>query len=158
MSRPGCATLALLALVAGRRSATCWRALVYGDLPPLPAFSARCRSCCSPSVEFGLAASSAPRLRGRCRAARRLHPLQVARAAVLAKASSAGGALLVGLLRRAARPRRCRRHRRRRADDRRVAVVALAASLLLVGAALLLERACRTPDDPDDRPGSAPVT
>ncbi len=78
--------------------------------------------------------------------------MQVARAAALAKASSPTGALLLGLyaglggqlLTRSAQQAR---------SDAVVCAVSAAAAGLLVGAALLLERACRTPDGPDDRPG-----
>jgi hypothetical protein len=78
-----------------------------------------------------------------------MHPLQVARAAVLAKASSATGALLVGfyggLFVWATRQDQLRAA----AHDARVAGWSAGASLLLLVGALLLERACRTPQPPD---------
>jgi hypothetical protein len=82
---------------------------------------------------------------------RQLHPLQVARAAVLAKASSAAGALLFGLYAGFFAWTLPRSNRLAAAsDDALVSAVSAGACLLLVIAALLLERACRTPDD---RPG-----
>ena len=74
-----------------------------------------------------------------------MHPLQVARAAALAKASSATGALLLGfyggfflwLLRKDDNPHA--------SHDQSVAGWSSVACLGLLVAALLLERACRTP-------------
>jgi hypothetical protein len=104
-------------------------------------------------VEVGLAKVVRDRVTHRARpGSRPLHPVQVARAAVLAKASSAGGALLaggcLGVLAWAV-PRRDELSTAR--DDVPVAAGATVASLLLVGAALLLERACRRPDRPDEQ-------
>ena len=91
------------------------------------------------AFELGLARVVSQKVRG-LSLDKPMHPLQVARAAVLAKASSAGGSLLVGFyagylvhvfpsdLRAAG-------------QDRRVALASLAASVLLVVAARLLERA-----------------
>ena len=87
------------------------------------------------------------RRRSRSRDARVLHPMQVARAAVLAKASSAGGALLAGGylgLVAWTLPRRDQLLTTGRASL--IAGTAALASAALVVAALLLERACRTPD------------
>ena len=84
------------------------------------------------------------RLRRLPEGGRALHPLQVARAAVLAKASSAGAAVLAGgyagLLAHVL-PLQAEQAR----DDAVVSAVSAVGALLLVGAALLLERACRTP-------------
>ena len=122
--------------------------LSYGALPPLPGYAP------VPLVllgvfELGLARAVRNRLRGPVEG-RPLHPLQVARAAVLAKASSAGGSLLVGgyggLLGHVL-PLQAEQAR----QDALVSGVSVAASVLLTVAALLLERACRTPDV-----GSAP--
>ncbi len=78
---------------------------------------------------------------------RPMHPLQVARAAVLAKASSAGGALLVGFYGGYLLWVLGERGRLRSAShDAVVAGASAGTCLLLVVAALLLERACRTPD------------
>ena len=76
--------------------------------------------------------------------------MQVARAAVLAKASSAGGAVLLGVyggLLAWTLPRRDRLAAS--ADDALVAALSAAACLGLVVSALALERACRRPDDRD---------
>lgn len=99
--------------------------------------------------EFGLARVVSQRVRGRA-VGRPMHPLQVARAAVLAKASSAGGALLVGFYGGYTAWTLGERDRLRTAShDAVVGGLALGASVLLVVAALLLERACRTPRPPD---------
>lgn len=79
---------------------------------------------------------------------RPIHPMQVARAAVLAKASSVTGSVLLGGyagILAWALPRRGELS----VADRLSAVAAgsVVASLALVVAALLLERACRVPDD-----------
>ena len=84
---------------------------------------------------------------------RPLDPIQVARAAVLAKASSTGGAVLLGCyagllawtLPRAGRVEAV-------GQDALVAGLSALASAALVAAALALERACRTPEQ-DDGPG-----
>lgn len=99
--------------------------------------------------ELGLARVVSQKVRG-VGGGRQMHPLQVARAAVLAKASSAGGALLVGfyagyllwVVRRTDELRSA-------SHDALIAGLSAGASLLLVVAALLVERACRTPEPPD---------
>ncbi len=97
--------------------------------------------------ELGLARVVSQKVRGRS-AGRPMHPLQVARAAVLAKASSAGGALLVGFYGGYFVWVLGERDRLRSASgDAVVSGLSAGACLLLVGAALLLERACRTPTD-----------
>ncbi|MCW2777837.1 MAG: putative integral rane protein [Frankiales bacterium] len=117
--------------------------LVYGDLPPLPGY-APVPIVLLAVFELGLARAVRARLRGPVRG-RSLHPLQVARAAVLAKASSTGAALLggayAGLLVQVLRLRAEQAH-----TDALVSAGSSAACLLLVLAALLLERSCRTPD------------
>jgi hypothetical protein len=80
-----------------------------------------------------------------------MHPLQIARAAVLAKASSLGGSVMAGgyggiFLWTFARRSDVATY----ADDARVSGLAALAALALTVAALLLERACRTPPDPYD--------
>ena len=136
-------TLLLLALVTGVLG---WAlaAAAYGSLAALSAY-APVTAVLIALFEAGLARTVTLRVRGRA-PGRQLHPLQVARALVLAKASSAGGALLAGLygglfvwtfgrrdLLAAA------------AADSTVAGLSAGACLLLVVAALLLERSCRTP-------------
>jgi hypothetical protein len=107
------------------------------------------------AAEAVLARLVRDRVRHRAGRSRPLHPLQVARAAALAKASTAAGALLLGgyggLLAWTAR----------RADVNAFAAenvvptaLATAASAALLAAALLLERACRVPEPPDDGLGS----
>lgn len=99
--------------------------------------------------ELGLARVVSQKVRGVV-GGRQMHPLQIARAAVLAKASSAGGALLVGfyagyLLWVAQRTDELRSA----SHDTVIAGLSAGASALLVVAALLVERACRTPAPPD---------
>jgi hypothetical protein len=87
--------------------------------------------------------------RGRPRG-RPLHPMQVARAAVLAKASSTGGAVLLGAyggMFAWVLPRRAELALAER--DAVVAGLSALAALGLVLSALVLERACRTPGPPD---------
>jgi hypothetical protein len=76
--------------------------------------------------------------------------MQVARAAVVAKASSLGGALVAGIyggifLWTFARRGEVATY----GEDARVSGLAALAALLIVAAALVLERACRTPPDDD---------
>ena len=124
----------------------------YGDLPPLPGYAPLTLALFA-VAETAMAKVVHDRVTGRARpGARPLHPVQVARAAALAKASSPAGALLLGgylgllawLLPREAQQAR---------DDAVVCALSAAGALALVVAALLLERACRTPDD--DRLGAA---
>lgn len=129
-------------------------ALAYGSLPALPRF-APLSVVLLTVVEVGMAKVVRDRLahrldpRGRP-LGRPLHPMQVARAAVLAKASSAGGAVLLGLyggLLAWTLPRRDLLVASER--DAAVAAFSVVSSLGLVLAALWLERACRRPDEPD---------
>ena len=126
---------------------------VYGSLPPLP------RSAPVPLVliglfELGLARLVSDRVHGGGRPAGRrpLHPLQVARAAALAKASSPTAALLLGGYAGLGLALLPKEADQARADLLTCALSSLGALLLLVGA-LLLERACRTPDRSDDETG-----
>lgn len=119
----------------------------YSDLPPLPLY-APVSLVLLAVVELAMAKVVRDRVQQLARpGARGVHPLQVARAAALAKASSPAGALLLGayagllawtLPREAAQA----------ADDAFVAGLSALAALLLVAAALLLERACRAPQPP----------
>ena len=136
-------TLLLLALVTGVLG---WAlaAAAYGSLAALPAY-APVTAVLIALFEAGLARTVTLRVRGRA-PGRQLHPLQVARALVLAKASSAGGALLAGLYGGLFVWTFGRRDRlAAAAADSTVAGLSAGACLLLVVAALLLERSCRTP-------------
>jgi hypothetical protein len=130
--------------------------LLYGQLPQLPLY-APVTVLLLAVVELAMARVVRDRLahrldaRGRPAARptrpRPLHPIQVARAAALAKASSAGGAVLLGVytgLFAWTFPRRSRLMAT--ADDALVAGLSALACLGLVIAALVLERACRRPD------------
>jgi hypothetical protein len=122
--------------------------LAYFDLPPLPAF-APVSLLLLTLLEGGMARVVRDKVRGRS-GGRPMHPIQVARAAVLAKASSLGGAILLGLYGGLFTWTFLRRDDYATAgDDARVAGLSALAALALVVAALLLERACRTPDPPE---------
>ena len=133
-------TVALLA-VAGYLLAE----LAYFQLPPLPSL-APVSLLLLTVLEVGMAKVLRDKLiRGR--PGRPLHPIQVARAAVLAKASSLGGAVLLGLYGGVFVWTFLRRSTYATAgDDARVAGLSAVTALTLVIAALLLERACRTPE------------
>ena len=148
-TRPG----TLLGLVIGF-GLLAWlgAAAAYGSLPVLPRY-APVSIVLLALVELGMAKVVRDRVqhrrdeRGRPRG-RPLHPMQVARAAVLAKASSAGGAVLLGIyggLLSWTLPRR--QELAASEQDAVVAGVSAVACLGLVVAALLLERVCRRPDD-----------
>jgi hypothetical protein len=126
----------------------------YGSVPELPVY-APVTLVLLAVTELGMAKVVADRLahrrdrRGRPRG-RPLHPTQVARAAVLAKASSTTGALLLGAyggLFAWTLPRRA--ELALAGSDAVVSGLTALAALALVVAALVLERACRTPDDRD---------
>lgn len=131
-------------------------ALAYGSLPVLPRYAPVSIALLA-VVELAMAKVVRDRLQHRrddrgLPPARPLHPMQVARAAVLAKASSAGGAVALGVyagLLGWTLPRRSTIAASE--QDAAVAAVSVVACLVLVVAALVLERACRRPDaDPDD--------
>lgn len=126
----------------------------YGARPALPAYAPVTLAVLG-VAELALARVVRDRLRGRRDErgrplGRPLHPVQVARAAVLAKASSPTGALALGayggLLAWTA-PRAdslaAARH------DALVAGASALAAAALVAAALLLERSCRLPPEPE---------
>lgn len=142
-------TLIALALVTGLLG---WLAidLRTGDLLALPVFAPATAGLIA-VFELILAKVVGDKIRGRGRGRgrRQMHPLQIARAAVLAKASSTAGALLTGLY--AGLWLWFFQHGELRvaSDNGVVAAISVAASVLLVIAAMLLERACRTPPAPD---------
>lgn len=140
--------VAVLAAVGGYALA----AAAYSDLPPLPRVAPVTLALLA-VVELAMAHLVRDRVLGRARrGARPLHPLQVARAAALAKASSPAGALLLGLYAGLTLWLLPREADQPRADALVTSTSALAALLLLV-AALRLERACRTPDSSADDGG-----
>ena len=124
-------------------------ALAYTSLPRLPAY-APVTLVLLAVVELAMARVVRDRVMHRSKSGSRpMHPMQIARAAVLAKASSVTGAVLLGgyagLL---AWTLPLRTELTLAADDAAVAGFSAVAALALVVAALLLERACRTPDTP----------
>lgn len=143
-TRPG----PLLGLVAGF-ALLAYALAAYGSVPQLPRY-APVTLVLLAVAELAMAKVVRDRVRHRARpGSRPLHPLQVARAAVLAKASSVAGAVLLGAyagLLAWTLPRRD--ELLVAARDAPVAGLTALSCLGLVVAALLLERACRTPDDP----------
>lgn len=128
--------------------------LAYFDLPPLPSL-APVSLLLLTLLEGGMARVVRDKVRGRS-AGRPMHPIQVARAAVLAKASSLGGAILLGLYGGIFTWTFLRRDDYATAgDDARVSGLSALAALALVVAALVLERACRTPEPPEAARGEA---
>ncbi|MCW2601043.1 MAG: hypothetical protein JWM02_2872 [Frankiales bacterium] len=119
-----------------------------GDLLALP-YLAPVTAGLIALFELVLAKVVRDKVRGRS-THRPMHPLQVARALVLAKASSATGALLVGLYGGLLVWFVQHDSLRVAASNASVAGASLAASLALVVAALLLERSCRTPGAPQN--------
>lgn len=120
----------------------------YGSLPTLPGY-APVLAVVMAAAELALARVIRNQRAGRSRG-RALEPLQLARAAALAKASSAAGALLTGFYTGYLAwtfPRRDRLAAA--ADDARMAAVSAIASVVLLLAALLLERSCRSTPDPE---------
>ena len=120
----------------------------YGDLSTLPA-AAPVTSLVIAVFEAGLARVVWRKVRG-LGGGRPMHPLQVARAAALAKASSATGALLLGfyggyflwVVRQT--------EKRAPAHDAWVSGWSAVACLGLLASALVLEKACRTPSPRDE--------
>ena len=127
-------------------------AVAYGSLPVLPRY-APVSIVLLALVELAMAKVVRDRLDHRpdARRGRPLHPIQVARAAVLAKASSAGGAIALGIYGGLLAWTLPRRNALAASEqDALVAAVSVVACILLVVAALVLERACRRPDDDSD--------
>ena len=123
----------------------------YSRIPPLPALAPVTLAVLAVMLG-GMAYVVRGKVRGRRPVGRPMHPMQVARAAVLAKASSLGGALVAGgyggiFLWTFARRGDVATY----GEDARVSGLAAVAAVLLVVAALALERACRTPPEDDER-------
>jgi hypothetical protein len=101
-----------------------------------------------------MAAVIRSKIRGKRPTGRPMHPLQIARAAVLAKASSLGGAVVGGVYGGIFVWTFARRGDvATYSDDARVSGLAALAAVVLIVMALLLERACRTPAPPSAEDG-----
>lgn len=124
-------------------------ATAYSSLPELPPYAAVSLVLLT-IAELGMARVVRERLAHRSRpGARVLHPMQVARAAALAKASSTAGAVLLGVYAGFLAWTLPRGDQLLGADrDTLVAGLSALSCLALVAAALVLERACRVPEDP----------
>ena len=150
-TRPGqiAALVALFAVLGYGLAET-----AYGRLPTLPRYAPVTLAVLA-VVELGMARVVRDRVAHRLDRdgrppGRPLHPMQVARAAVLAKASSATGAVLLGAYAGLLGWTLPRVGDLALADrDALVAGLSALAALGLVAAALVLERACRTPPTPD---------
>lgn len=119
--------------------------LVYFDLSPFPALTPISLLVLA-VVQLGLAKVVRDWVAGTYRG-RTIHALQVARAVLLAKASSLAGAALLGLYAGALVWTFAKRGALASAGrDAQLAGLSVGAALLLVVTALLLERACRTPE------------
>jgi len=146
---PLAALVALFALLAYGLAET-----AYSSLPRLPGY-APVTLVLLATTELGMARVVRDRLLHRLDRtgrppARPLHPMQVARAAVLAKASSTAGAVLLGAYAGLLAWTLPRRDQLVVAgSDALVAGLSALAALALVVAALVLERACRAPRGPD---------
>ncbi len=148
--------LLVLLLVGAVLGALLVRA-AYADLPPLPLY-APVTMVLLAVAELGMAKIVRDRVQGRARrGARPLHPMQVARAAALAKATSPAGALLLGAYAGMLLQLLPKEAQQATADAWVSAASALSA-LGLVVAALLLERACRLPGTTAARRATAPLT
>ena len=144
-TRPG--TLALAALLAGL---VAWVLVgrFYGDLPQLTWFPTLTLVAIA-VVEAAAASTTRARIERRP-GTRPVEPLQVARLAALAKASSLAGALFAGLYGGLLLWVFAERNRlAAAADDVPEAAGGVVAAVLLTAAALWLERACRIPRTPD---------
>jgi len=119
----------------------------YGDLGTLPTY-APVTAVLIAVFELGLSRVVWRKVR-HLGHAKPMHPLQVARAAALAKASSAAGSLLFGFYGGFFAWVAPRNEVRAAVHDAWVSGWSAAASALLLVAALLLERSCRTPPPPD---------
>lgn len=146
--RPTRLPVLLLALLVAGACGYVLTETAYSSIPPLPAY-APIGLLLLAVVELGMSRIIRGKVRGARPAGRPLHPMQVARAAVLAKASSLGGSLVAGVYGGIFLWTFGRRDQLATySADARVAGLSALTALLLAGAALLLERACRTPDDP----------
>lgn len=119
----------------------------WDDLGELPVY-APVTAALIALFELGLARVVSRKVRG-VGPGKPMHPLQVARAAVLAKASSATGAMLLGFYGGFFLWVSGRTEKAAAAHDALVSGWSAAACLLLLAAALILERSCRTPTPPD---------
>ncbi len=136
--------------VAGLAALVAWLLAdqAYGSLVSLPGY-APATAVLIALFELGLAKTINDQLQHSSEG-RGMHPLQVARAAALAKASSAAGAVLLGMYAGFFAWTFPRRDQLLAAShDALVSGISALAALLLLVAALLLERACRAPDLPD---------
>jgi hypothetical protein len=123
---------------------------IWGDLVALPA-AAPVTAAIIAVFELGLARVISRKVRG-VAPGPPMHPLQIARAAALAKASSATGAMLLGFYAGFFLWVVRLTEKRAASHDAWVSGWSALASLALLAAALLLERACKIPKQHDEMP------
>jgi hypothetical protein len=132
--------------------------LSYGSLPRLPTFAGITLLVLA-IVEAVLGTSIRNRIKrmieGKPDDGRPLHPLAVARAVALAKASSLLGAIMVGVWLGWFAYVLPRREVAAAADDVPGTIIGAICSALLIAAALWLEYCCRAPDDRQHSNGHA---
>jgi hypothetical protein len=150
--RPTRPPILLLALLLAAAFGYVLAETSYARLPPLPAPAPVTLGLLA-VVEGWMALVVRAKVRGRS-GGRPMHPLQVARAAVVAKASSLGGAVVGGgyggiFLWTFNRRGEIATY----GHDAWISGLAAVAGVLLAVAALLLERACRTPKPPPEDAG-----
>ena len=147
-------SLLLLALLVAAAMGYVLAETSYSDLPPLPPLAPVSLGLLA-IVEGLMAAIVRSKVRGKRPSGRPMHPLQIARAAVLAKASSLGGAVVGGVYGGIFVWTFARRGDvATYGEDARVSGLAALAALVLIVTALLLERACRTPSPPTEEAGA----
>ncbi len=155
--KPTRVSVLLLALLVAAAVGYVLAETSYSDLPPLPPLAPVSLGLLA-LIEGLMAAVVRSKVRGRRPCGRPMHPLQIARAAVLAKASSLGGAVVGGVYGGIFVWTFARRGEvATYGDDARVSGLAALAALVLIGMALLLERACRTPSSPSDDAEDVPL-
>jgi hypothetical protein len=148
--KPTRVSLLLLVLLVAAACGYVLSETSYSDLPPLPPLAPVSLGLLA-LVEGLMAAVVRSKVRGRRPSGRPMHPIQIARAAVLSKASSLGGAVVGGVyggifIWTFARRGDVATY----GEDARVSGLAALAAVVLVVMALLLERSCRTPSPPRD--------
>jgi hypothetical protein len=151
--RPGLrpTNIGTLILFALGTAAVSWFVMgkFFGDIPDLTWLAGLTLAGLA-VVEAIAAHNTRARIERRPRAGA-VHPLLIARLAVLAKASSLAGAIFAGAYGGVAAWALSERGRLSVADaNLPPSIGGLVGALALVAAALLLERACRVPNPPDD--------
>ncbi|SRR6266581_406032 len=139
-----------LLAIAAVSAALAWIVVkfTFSDLAPLP-WTAVPALILLAIGEFGFGRNIGPRLHGQA-GAKPIQPMAVPRVVALAKASSAAGAAIAGLALGFLVYTIPLLDKPVPGHDALAAAVTMLAAIALVLAALYLERACRTPEPPED--------